>query len=74
MNDSFEIRPYGKSELAMAYTRGLMSPRASLNWLNREIQQYPGLLEKLTHLGYRQGIRIISIAQLRLIIDAIGTP
>ena len=74
MKDTFEIRPYGKGELAMAYTRGQMSQRASLNWLNREIEQFPGLLEDLTYVGYRNGNRLISIAQLRLIIAAIGEP
>lgn len=74
MEDTFEIRPYGKGELAMAYTRGQMSQKASLNWLNREIEQFPGLLDDLTHVGYRPSTRLFTIAQLRLIIAAIGTP
>ncbi len=74
MEDTFEIRPYGKGELAMAYTHGQMSQKASLNWLNREIEQFPGLLDDLTYVGYRRGNRLISIAQLRLIIAAIGMP
>ena len=72
--DTFEIRPYGKGELAMAYTHGQMSPRASRDWLNREIAQFPGLLDDLIRVGYRSGCRLITIAQLRLIIAAIGEP
>ena len=67
MEDTFEIRPYGKGELAMAYTHGQMSQKASLNWLNREIEQFPGLLDDLTHVGYRPCTRLFTIAQLRLI-------
>ena len=74
MEDTFEIRPYGKGELAMAHTHGQMSQKASLNWLNREIEQFPGLLDDLTYVGYRPSTRLFTIAQLRLIIAAIGTP
>lgn len=74
MEKQFIIRPYGKRELAMAYTRGTMSAHASLNWLNNEIALFPGLLEQLQALGYRSGQRIITIAQLRAIVGAIGEP
>ena len=58
----------------MAYTHGVMSPRSSLNWFNREIAQYPGLLDRLKELGYRPYQNTITIAQLRTIIQFIGTP
>lgn len=74
METSFTIRPYGKTELALAYTHGVMSPRSSLNWFNREIAQYPGLLDRLKELGYRPYQNTITIAQLRTIIQFIGTP
>ena len=51
METTFTIRPYGKTELALAYTHGVMSPRSSLNWFNREIAQYPGVLDRLKELG-----------------------
>lgn len=74
MDERFEIRPYGKSELAMLYVKNSMTPRAALNWLNQEIALYPGLSEQLALLGYRKGQRIITIAQLRTIVEAIGVP
>ena len=74
METSFTIRPYGKTELALAYTHGVMSPRSSLNWFNREIAQYPGVLDRLKELGYRPYQNTITIAQLRTIIQFIGTP
>jgi hypothetical protein len=74
METTFTIRPYGKTELALAYTHGVMSPRSSLNWFNREIAQYPGLLDRLKELGYRPYQNTITIAQLRTIIGVIGTP
>ena len=74
METTFTIRPYGKTELALAYTHGVMSPRSSLNWFNREIAQYPGLLDRLKELGYRPYQNTITIAQLRTIILFIGTP
>lgn len=74
METTFTIRPYGKTELALAYTHGVMSPRSSLNWFNREIAQYPGLLDRLKELGYRPYQNTITIAQLRTIIQFIGTP
>ena len=73
METTFTIRPYGKTELALAYTHGVMSPRSSLNWFNREIAQYPGLLDRLKELGYRPYQNTITIAQLRTIIQFIGT-
>ena len=74
METTFTIRPYDKTELALAYTHGVMSPRSSLNWFNREIAQYPGLLDRLKELGYRPYQNTITIAQLRTIIQFIGTP
>ena len=74
MENTFTIRPYGKTELALAYTHGVMSPRSSLNWFNREIAQYPGLHDRLKELGYRPYQNTITIAQLRTIIQFIGTP
>ena len=74
METTFTIRPYGKTELALAYTHGVMSPRSSLTWFNREIAQYPGLLDRLKELGYRPYQNTITIAQLRTIIQFIGTP
>lgn len=74
MKEEFVFRPYGKAELAMAYTQGEMSERSALNWLNREIELYPGLRERLEQLGYGPRQRVVTIAQLHAIVECIGTP
>ncbi len=73
-NNDFILRPYGKTELALAYTRGNMSPRSALNWLNRELTQYPGLMEQLQSLGFHPYQNTITIAQLKAIVSVIGPP
>ena len=73
-NIDFALRPYGKTELALAYTRDSMSPRNALNWLNRELKLYPGLLEQLTALGYRPYQNMLTIAQVRAIVSVLGPP
>ena len=72
--ETFTLRPYGKTELAMAYTHGNMSARSALNWLNRELTLYPGLMEKLTALGYHPYQNTVTLAQLRVIVSVIGVP
>ena len=74
MDTDFTLRPYGKTELALAYTRGNMSPRSALNWLNRELSLYPGLMEQLQGLGYHPYQNTFTIAQLRVIVSVIGPP
>ena len=70
----FTLRPYGKTELALEYTRGNMSPRSALNWLNRELSLYPGLMEQLWKLGYHPYQNTLTIAQVRAIVSVIGPP
>ena len=72
--NDFTIRPYGKGELALAYTHGNMSGRAALNWFNNELKLYPGLMEQLTALGYHPYQNTLTIAQVRAIVSVIGTP
>ena len=67
-NNDFILRPYGKTELALAYTHGNMSGRGALNW------QYPGLMEQLQSLGYHPYQNTITIAQLKAIVSVIGEP
>ncbi|MDY6288575.1 MAG: DUF4248 domain-containing protein [Bacteroidales bacterium] len=74
MNEHFEYKPYGKSELAMLYIKRPVSTRAALNWLKLEIESNKVLQERLLALGYHSGQRIITIAQLRAITEEIGEP
>ena len=67
-------RPWGKTELALAYTAGSCSPRMALNWLNDEIRKYPGLMAELQRLGYRQRNKRFTLAQVQAIFRAIGEP
>lgn len=68
------LRPYGKTELALAYTRGYMSPRSALSWLHTELRKSPGLMERLQQLGYSPRQKILTRAQVSAIFDAIGPP
>ena len=45
MNNDFEIRTYGKSELAMLYFPDTETPKGALSNLNFYIDNKPGLLE-----------------------------
>ena len=72
--EPFVFKPYTKSAFAMLYTRDTMSRRSALNWLNCERASCPGLKEELEALGYRPGQRLITIAQQRAIVEAIGEP
>lgn len=74
MNEEFVVKPYGKSELGQMYVKNPLSRRAALDWMNREIASYPGLLERLRELGYRRGQRLFTVAQVRAIVEAIGAP
>ena len=73
-SNEFTIRPYGKTELALAYTHGNMSGRSALNWFNHELTLYPGLLKQLTDLGYHPYQNTITIVQLRVIVSVLGEP
>lgn len=70
----YPVRPYGKSELAQLYTRGSMSPKQSCEWLRRELRLYPGLMERLVALGFTPASKVLTIAQVRAIFEAIGPP
>lgn len=68
------LRPYGKTELALAYTGGYMSARSALAWLHTELRKSPGLMERLQQLGYTPRQKLFTRAQVRAIFDAIGAP
>lgn len=72
--DKNSIRPWGKTELALAYTQGFMSEHSALNWFNTELSNYPGLMDKLKDLGYTRGQKILRIAQVKVIFEALGEP
>lgn len=69
-----KVRPWGKLELALAYTDGTMSDRAALNWLSYELDCNPGLMDELVRLGYKRRNKRFTIAQIRVIFSTIGPP
>lgn len=70
----FEIREYGRTELAQLYSPKI-SPEAAWRKLKGWIAYYPGLTERLQSLGYRhRQQRTFTPAQVRAIIGAIGEP
>ena len=68
------LRPYSRKELVAAYTGDFMSARSGSAWLQRELENYPGLMERLRELGYTPRLRNFTRAQVRAIFDAIGPP
>ncbi len=69
----FEIRQYGRTELAQVYSPEI-TPEAAWKKLRGWIDHYPGLPEQLQALGYTPKQRIFTPAQVQAIVDAIGRP
>lgn len=73
-NMEFEIRQYGRTELAQAYSPDI-TPAAAWKKLKAWIIFYPGLPEKLESLGYRpEEQRTFTPAQVAAITEALGKP
>ena len=73
-NTTSKVRPYNKGELIAAYTGDIMTTNAGKRWFQKEISQYPGLMDTLKRLGYTPRQRIFTRAQVQAIFDAIGAP
>lgn len=73
MND-FEIRTYGKSELAMLYFPQAETKKGALNNLNFYINSKPGLRQKLRDLGSPPNAHSYLPNEVELIIKALGQP
>ena len=69
----FEIRTYGKGELAQLYCPNVTigAARKKLKvWMN----YYPNLMDDLRSIGYSELSRTFTPAQVRLIVEALGEP
>ena len=69
----FEIREYGRSELALMYSpdiEKISAWRKLKTWIDRS----PGLWEKLEKNGYTTSQRIFTPVQVEIIVGAIGEP
>lgn len=69
----FELRSYGKSELASIYLPGI-TPDSACKTLRKWIDKYPGLNEELLATGLSATDRRYTPAQVRLIVEALGEP
>lgn len=69
----FQIRTYGKGELAQLYCPNITTSAARKK-LMLWIHYYPHLMESLHAIGFSETSRSFTPAQVRLIVDALGEP
>lgn len=69
----FEIKAYGKSELAMMYMPHLM-PSSALRTLNNWIGRNHELQQALKHAGWTLKTHILTPLQVRIITEYLGEP
>lgn len=71
--EHFELRSYGKTELALQY-----SPHITMNAARRKlmrwIQRKPGLMEELLKAGYNERAHNFLPLEVKLIVEALGEP
>ena len=71
--NDFPIRTYGKGELAAIYMPDVQQHTA-VNRFNEWIHLCPGLEERLAATGWSLERRKYTPAQVRIIVEALGTP
>lgn len=71
--NTFVIRPYGRTELALIYSPHLC-PEAAFRKLKQWIALAPGLSDRLMALGSSPRSRSYTPAQVSLIVAALGEP
>lgn len=73
-NENFEIRQYGRTELAQMYSPDI-TPAAAWKKLKAWIGYHPTLEGELRELGYHPGRqRLFTPAQVAAITGALGEP
>jgi len=73
-NSDFEIRTYGKSELALLYFPNAETKKGALNNLNFYIDHHRGLRRKLRKLGFPPNGHSYMPSEVELIVKALGQP
>lgn len=73
MTDSFRIREYGRTELALAYSPTL-SDSAAWRRLNRWIEHNAALSDELHQLGYDGSQRTFTPRMVARIVYYLGRP
>ena len=74
MSQKIALRVYGRAELARIYYGRPVTDNAALKWLMREINQYPGLYDRLLSLGFKKSGKLFSCTQVAVIFNALGWP
>jgi hypothetical protein len=72
-NSDFQIRTYGKSELALLYLPDVTA-HAARRTLNAWINLSPGLSDRLHQTGLSPSAHYYTPAQVRMIVEALGEP
>ena len=70
---TFELRSYGKRELAAMYNPRI-DENSAVKMLNRWIKEKPGLPEALGQTGLNPRAKCYTPLQVRLIVEALGAP
>ncbi len=70
----FQIRPYGRRELALLYFPGEGSLAGKVAQLKRWLQRDPGFYQLLKENGYKPRGHTLSARQVRLITAFLGEP
>ena len=73
LGETFQLRAYGRTELAQAYNPHL-SPGAAWQKLSLWIHLYPDLTEQLKAIGYSPHQRVFTPRQVAMIVEALGEP
>ena len=73
MNREFNIKEYGRTELALAYCPDI-APESAWKKLKHWIDLNPALADRLPALGYDFLVRSFTPAQVRAIVEALGEP
>lgn len=73
MEEKFKIRSYGFGELAQLYFPNISKKSASAQ-LRRWIKLSKTVLPMLESYGYKPGIRLLTPAYVKVIVDEFGEP
>lgn len=73
-NDSFPLRAYGKSELALLYFPTTQSAHTAVNHLMSWISRYKGLMQTLETMGYRKSAKFFTPKEVAEIVRCLGEP
>jgi hypothetical protein len=73
MEEKFKIRSYGFGELAQLYFPNIAKKSASAQ-LRRWIKLSKTVMPELENFGYRPGIRLLTPAHVKVIVNEFGEP